>query len=243
MSTIADCITRTKRLIKSNTRTELDALNADITADATQINLKYQTDGIRAGSYISLEDGTNPPETMYVHSRNGEYITVSRSIDGSTANNWVADSVIEVEPRFSGFQIVEAIRDSIKSMPNNLYAVGTTTVSFASTSTQSVTATDMTLRIVEMLREHGVVGKFVEFYGSGLSNLTLPDRATIANMSPEYGATCGFFPVDDETLSYLRGTGRPESLVQRVERYCKTQGLFRAGRPAGGRFLKDSLRF
>tara|TARA_B100000929_G_C15478519_1_gene410336 strand:+ start:23 stop:943 length:921 start_codon:yes stop_codon:yes gene_type:complete len=144
MATIADCITRTKRLLNSNTRTELDAIHTGISTTDITIRLKYQTDGIRAGSYISVSNSTTEPETMYVHSRNGEYITVSRSIDGSTANNWVADSVIEVEPRFSGFQIVEAIRDSIKSMPNNLYAVGTTTVSFASTSTQSVTATDMT---------------------------------------------------------------------------------------------------
>ena len=76
-----------------------------------------------------------------------------------------------------------------------------------------VTATDMTLRIVEMLREHGVVGKFVEFFGTGMAALTLADRATIANMAPEYGATCGFFPVDDRTLEYMRLTGRDESAI------------------------------
>ena len=87
-----------------------------------------------------------------------------------------------------------------------------------------VTATDMTLRIVEMLREHGVVGKFVEFFGSGMSALTLADRATIANMAPEYGATCGFFPVDERTLEYMRLTGREESAINGVEEYCKAQG-------------------
>ena len=143
MSTIADCITRTKRLIKSNTRTELDALNADITADATQINLKYQTDGIRAGSYISLEDGTNPPETMYVHSRNGAYATVQRGVDGSSGYAWTADTPIEVEPRFTGFQILEAVRDAIRHMPNNLYGVSTATIDF-STTTQSVAVSSMT---------------------------------------------------------------------------------------------------
>ncbi len=90
------------------------------------------------------------------------------------------------------------------------------------------TATDLVLVVTQMLRAKGVVSKFVEFYGPGLSNMTLPDRATIANMAPEYGATMGFFPVDDEALSYLRRTGRPESLVQLVETYCKEQGLFRS---------------
>ncbi len=89
------------------------------------------------------------------------------------------------------------------------------------------TATDLVLTVTEMLRRRGVVGKFVEFYGPGLRHLALPDRATIGNMSPEYGATCGFFPVDDQTLAYLRGTGRPDELVRLVERYCKEQGLFR----------------
>ena len=92
---------------------------------------------------------------------------------------------------------------------------------------QRATATDLVLRVVEMLREKGVVEKFVEFFGPGLNNLKLADRATLANMAPEYGATMGFFPVDDETLRYLRDTGRPDLLVQLVERYCKEQGLFR----------------
>ena len=90
-----------------------------------------------------------------------------------------------------------------------------------------VNATDLVLRIVEMLREMGVVEKFVEFFGSGLDNLNLADRATMANMAPEYGATMGFFPVDNQTIKYLRDTGRSDSLIQRVERYCKEQGLFR----------------
>ncbi|HRJ44236.1 MAG TPA: aconitate hydratase AcnA, partial [Caldilineaceae bacterium] len=92
---------------------------------------------------------------------------------------------------------------------------------------EGATATDLVLRVTEMLRKHGVVGKFVEFYGAGLSKLSLPDRATIGNMAPEYGATMGFFPVDDETLRYLVGTNRDEALVDLVERYSKEQGLFR----------------
>ncbi len=94
---------------------------------------------------------------------------------------------------------------------------------------QGATATDLVLRITEMLRAHGVVGKFVEFLGSGLANMALATRATIANMAPEYGATMGFFPVDGQTISYLQLTGRDDDLVQTVEQYCKVQGLWRDG--------------
>ena len=92
--------------------------------------------------------------------------------------------------------------------------------------TEGVTATDLTLRVTEMLRAHGVVGKFVEFYGPGARALSLPDRATIANMAPEYGATMGFFPIDAETIRYLKGTGRSEELCQTVESYFTAQELF-----------------
>ena len=92
---------------------------------------------------------------------------------------------------------------------------------------EGITATDVVLVVVEMLRQKGVVGKFVEFYGDGLDNLSLADQATIANMAPEYGATCGFFPVDAETLNYLRLTGRDEQTVALVEAYTKAQGMFR----------------
>ena len=91
---------------------------------------------------------------------------------------------------------------------------------------EGITATDLVLTVTQMLREHGVVGKFVEFYGDGLGQLPLADRATLANMAPEYGATCGFFPVDAETLRYLRLTGRDEATLQLVESYCRAQGLW-----------------
>ena len=91
---------------------------------------------------------------------------------------------------------------------------------------EGATATDLVLTVTQMLRERGVVGKFVEYFGPGLPNLPLADRATIGNMSPEYGATCGFFPVDEQTLEYLRLTGREEKQIDLVERYCKEQGLF-----------------
>jgi aconitate hydratase len=91
---------------------------------------------------------------------------------------------------------------------------------------EGATATDLVLTVTEMLRKHGVVGKFVEYFGPGLQELPLADRATIANMSPEYGATCGIFPVDKETLAYLRLTGRSEEQIALVEAYCREQGLF-----------------
>src|SRR5205814_1050908 len=91
---------------------------------------------------------------------------------------------------------------------------------------EGATATDLVLTVTEMLRRKGVVGKFVEFYGPGIAALSLADRATIANMAPEYGATCGIFPIDAETLRYLRFTGRPDSLVNLVEAYAQEQGLF-----------------
>jgi len=92
---------------------------------------------------------------------------------------------------------------------------------------EGATATDLVLRVTEMLRKHGVVGRFVEFYGAGLSNLSLPDKATLANMAPEYGATIGFFPVDQSTLEYLAGSGRSPEMVERVERISRELGLFR----------------
>ena len=91
---------------------------------------------------------------------------------------------------------------------------------------EGATATDLVLTVTEMLRNHGVVGKFVEFYGPGIGNMPLADRATIANMSPEYGATCGLFPIDAETLEYLRRSGRSEEHVKAVEQYAKHQGVF-----------------
>ena len=91
---------------------------------------------------------------------------------------------------------------------------------------EGATATDLVLTVTQMLRAKGVVGRFVEFYGPGVSALSLADRATIANMAPEYGATIGFFPIDDQTLDYLRVTNRPPELIALVEAYAKEQGMF-----------------
>ncbi|MBL4869433.1 MAG: aconitate hydratase AcnA [Robiginitomaculum sp.] len=97
---------------------------------------------------------------------------------------------------------------------------------------EGATATDLVLTIVQQLRAHGCVGKFVEFFGSGLDHLSLEDQATIANMAPEYGATCGFFPVDEDTLKYLHGTGRDAARIELVEKYAKAQGMWRDGTKA-----------
>ncbi|MAU10714.1 MAG: aconitate hydratase AcnA [Anaerolineaceae bacterium] len=105
---------------------------------------------------------------------------------------------------------------------------------------EGATATDLVLAVTQMLRKKGVVGKFVEFYGTGLSNMTLPDRATLANMAPEYGATMGFFPVDEETLNYMRRTGRDEAQIELVKRYYTEQGLFRTNETPDPEYI-DSL--
>jgi len=142
MPTIGDTVTRTKRLLSSNTRTELDAVETAISSAATTtLHLKYQTDGIRAGSYISVGSPTIGYETMYVHSRNGEYATVQRGVDGSTAMSSIDSGVdIEVEPRFSGHQIFEAVKDAIRALPENLFAVNVVEASFG-TSDQAVAVT------------------------------------------------------------------------------------------------------
>ena len=141
---IADVVRHVKRLVNSNTRTEQDVLKVAIadTSDDTTFILKRDTTGIRTGSYISVNNaaGTNLPETMYVYERNDVNVTVRRGIDGSYTRAWEADtSIIEVAPRFTEWQILESVRDAIQALPDNLYAVATTTADF-STTKQSVTS-------------------------------------------------------------------------------------------------------
>ena len=154
MPTIGDSVTRAKRLLHSNTRTEFDALDAETSAAATTINLKYQTDGIRAGSYISVGDTTQGYETMYVHSRNGEYATVMRAVDGSAAVAFDADTLIEVEPRFTGHQILEAVRDAVRSLPPNLYGISTleTTVTTTGSAVNFDLSSTGYLHVLQALR-------------------------------------------------------------------------------------------
>ncbi|MBI2837899.1 MAG: aconitate hydratase AcnA [Acidobacteria bacterium] len=178
-----------------------------------------------------------PPETGIVHQVNLEYlahVAFTRAIDGL---NWVyPDTLVGTDSHttmINGLGVVgwgvggieaEAV---MLGRPISMLIPEVVGVKLTGQIRPGVTATDLVLTVTQMLRKLGVVDKFVEFYGPGLASLSLADRATIANMSPEYGATIGFFPVDEQTIEYLRFSGRPEDLVRLVEAYYKEQGLFR----------------
>ncbi len=173
-----------------------------------------------------------PPSRGIVHQVNLEWIaTVARKENGV----WLPDSLVGTDSHttmINGLGVlgwgVGGIEAEAVMLGQPIYMLSPDVIGFRlkGALNPGVTATDMALRIVELLREHGVVGKFVEFFGEGMAALSLPDRATIANMAPEYGATCGFFPVDGNTLAYMRLSGRTEEDVQGVEAYCKAQGLW-----------------
>ncbi len=176
-----------------------------------------------------------PPATGIVHQVNLEYLAgvVLQSTNGETVA--YPDSLVGTDSHttmINGLGVlgwgVGGIEAEAVMLGQPIYMLMPEVVGFKLTGElpQGATATDLVLRATEMLRKKGVVGKFVEFYGPGMSKLSLADRATIANMAPEYGATMGFFPVDEETLRYLIGTGRSEEQVELVSRYCKEQGLF-----------------
>ncbi|MCB9119817.1 MAG: aconitate hydratase AcnA [Caldilinea sp.] len=176
-----------------------------------------------------------PPATGIVHQVNLEYLAgvVLQSTNGETVA--FPDSLVGTDSHttmINGLGVlgwgVGGIEAEAVMLGQPIYMLMPEVVGFKLTGElpQGATATDLVLRATEMLRKKGVVGKFVEFYGPGMSKLSLADRATIANMAPEYGATMGFFPVDEETLRYLIGTGRSEEQVELVSRYCKEQGLF-----------------
>ncbi|RNB87420.1 aconitate hydratase AcnA [Brevibacillus fluminis] len=178
-----------------------------------------------------------PPATGIVHQVNLEYlatVVASREVDGELVA--FPDSLVGTDSHttmINGLGVVGwgvgGIEAEAGMLGQPLYFVTPEVVGFKLTGTlaEGSTATDLALTVTQMLRKKGVVGKFVEFYGSGLSNISLADRATVANMAPEYGATVGFFPVDAETLNYMRQTGRDEATVELVEAYTKAQGLFR----------------
>ena len=173
-----------------------------------------------------------PPGRGIVHQVNLEWIaSVARDENGV----WLPDTLVGTDSHttmINGLGVlgwgVGGIEAEAVMLGQPIYMLLPEVCGFELTGSlrPGVTATDMTLRIVEMLRVHGVVGKFVEFHGSGLANLSLPDRATIANMAPEYGATCGFFPVDETTLDYMRLSGREESHIEDVKSYLSAQGMF-----------------
>lgn len=179
-----------------------------------------------------------PPATGIVHQVNLEYLAKCVQLYDDPQGGKVAlpDTLVGTDSHttmINGLGVlgwgVGGIEAEAAMLGQPIYMLMPEVIGFKLTGKlpEGATATDLVLVVTEMLREKGVVGKFVEFFGSGLSNMTLPDRATIANMAPEYGATMGFFPVDDETLSYMERTGRDPELVELVRRYCKEQGIFR----------------
>jgi len=174
-----------------------------------------------------------PPATGIVHQVNLEYLAKVVWDDGE---HLYPDSLVGTDSHttmINGLGVVGwgvgGIEAEAAMVGQPIYMLLPEVVGFKLTGrlSEGATATDLVLRVTEMLRNHGVVGKFVEFHGPGLEDMPLANRATIANMAPEYGATVGFFPVDDQTLKYLRLTGREDKLIDTIEQYYKTQGLWR----------------
>ena len=178
-----------------------------------------------------------PPGTGIVHQVNLEYlapVVTSRGHDGQAMV--FPDTVLGTDSHTTMINGLGVVGWGVGGIEAEAAMLGQPTVMLIpqvvgfrlhGTLAPGATATDLVLTVTEILRKKGVVGKFVEFHGPGLASLSLADRATIANMAPEYGATIGFFPVDDETLAYLRLSGRDPKQIALVEAYCKTQGLFR----------------
>lgn len=209
--------------------------------DALELNLEYEYHR-NMERYSFLKWGQSsfknfravPPGRGIVHQVNLEWIaTVAREENGL----WLPDSLVGTDSHttmINGLGVlgwgVGGIEAEAVMLGQPIYMLLPEVVGMELTGTlgPGVTATDMALRIVEMLRQHGVVGRFVEFYGEGLDSLSLPDRATIANMAPEYGATCGFFPPDQVTMDYLISSGRGHATVEDIRRYLMANSLFRA---------------
>jgi aconitate hydratase len=178
-----------------------------------------------------------PPATGIVHQVNLEYLgQVVMTGTGEGAGVAYPDTLVGTDSHttmINGLGVVGwgvgGIEAEAAMLGQPIYMLTPDVVGFKLTGKlpEGTTATDLVLVVTQMLREKGVVGSFVEYFGPGLSSMSLPDRATLANMCPEYGATVGFFPVDGETLDFLRRTGRPSELVKLVEKYTKSQGLYR----------------
>ncbi len=216
---------------------QVDAFNSGM---ALQINSQREFERNRE-RYEFLKWGQSafsnfrvvPPATGIVHQVNLEYLAKVAWDDGTTL---YPDSLVGTDSHttmINGLGVVGwgvgGIEAEAAMVGQPIYMLLPEVVGFRLTGklAEGATATDLVLRVVQMLREHGVVGKFVEFHGPGFADMPLANRATIANMAPEYGATVGFFPVDDQTLKYLRLTGRSEALVETVEQYYKLQGMWR----------------
>ncbi len=220
------------------------------TADAMRANTQREFERNRE-RYEFLKWGqkafTNftvvPPETGIVHQVNLEYlagVVLTQDKDGDKVA--LFDSCFGTDSHTTmvnglgvlgwGVGGIEA-EAAMLGQPSYMLIPEVVGFELKGTLREGATATDLVLVVTQMLRKHGVVGKFVEFYGDGLAELTLADRATIANMAPEYGATCGFFPIDDRTLDYLRLTGRDDAQLALVRDYAKAQGLWADGAATG----------
>ncbi len=161
--------------------------------------------------------------TVWTEERNGEVWAYPDTLVGTDSHTTMINGLGVLGWGVGGIEAEAAML----GQPVSMLIPEVVGVKLTGTLSEGITATDLVLTVTERLRQHGVVGKFVEFYGDGLAQLPLADRATLANMAPEYGATCGFFPVDDETLRYLRLSGRSDEQIALVEAYCKEQGLWR----------------
>ena len=178
-----------------------------------------------------------PPGMGIVHQVNVEYLgKVVRTVEGADGDIAIPDTLVGTDshtPMINGLSVlgwgVGGIEAEAAVLGQPLPMVTPKVVGFRFTGAldTGVTATDLVLTVTEMLRQHGVVGKFVEFYGDGLSGLTVADRATLSNMSPEFGATASLFPIDDQTLAYMKLTGRDQELMDLVKAYAEAQGMWR----------------
>ncbi|MCY3542090.1 MAG: aconitate hydratase AcnA [Gammaproteobacteria bacterium] len=212
-----------------------DAFDANVALEISRNSERYRF--LKWGQNAFSNFSVVPPGTGICHQVNLEYLArvvwTSATSNGTTA---YPDTLVGTDSHTTminalgvlgwGVGGIEA-EAAMLGQPISMLIPKVVGVHLTGALRDGVTATDLVLVIVERLRQHGVVGCFVEFYGAGLETLSLADRATIANMAPEYGATCGFFPIDTETLTYLRLSSRPESTVALVEAYAKQQGMWR----------------
>jgi aconitate hydratase len=211
------------------------ALNQNVEVEFQRNRERYEF--LRWGQQAFDNFSVVPPNVGIVHQVNLEYlarVVAVREMEGGPVA--MPDTLVGTDSHttmINGLGVlgwgVGGIEAEANMLGQPLYMLMPEVIGFELTGElpSGATATDMVLRVVEILREEGVVGKFVEFFGTAMNKMSVADRATIANMAPEYGATMGFFPVDDLTLQYLRQTGRSDDHIQLVERYCKEQGLFR----------------
>ncbi|MBR9830022.1 MAG: aconitate hydratase AcnA, partial [Oceanospirillales bacterium] len=212
-----------------------DAFRANVQAEMSRNHERYAF--LRWGQTAFNNFRVVPPGTGICHQVNLEYLGQTVWTEERDGEIWAyPDTLVGTDSHttmINGLGIlgwgvggIEA-EAAMLGQPVSMLIPEVVGVKLSGALREGITATDLVLTVTEMLRKHGVVGKFVEFYGDGLAQLPLADRATLANMAPEYGATCGFFPVDEETLRYLRLSGRSDDQIALVEAYCKEQGLWR----------------